>query len=290
MTQSNETIRVPPPHPSLRSCLCTQARLESPSFTWWSEQVGYPKVLHRKRWEFCFVAQVLHEHGMLAPGKRGLGFAVGKEPMPALFASFGCEVVATDLPPEKAGPEWTSTNQHATSIEPLHRPWLCSQDVMRQRVAFRFVDMNDIPEDLTGFDFVWSCCAFEHLGSIRKGKRFIQRMVRCLKPGGIAVHTTEFNVGSNWWTLHRGPAVIYRRRDFETMKADLERAGHTVIDFDFDPGSGPADQHVDEPPYPQEVHLKMRFGGHVTTSGGIIVRAGEHRQVSFWERLWPWAA
>ena len=33
---------------------------------------------------------------------RGLGFGVGREPLVALFASLGCEVMATDLEPERA--------------------------------------------------------------------------------------------------------------------------------------------------------------------------------------------
>ena len=53
--------------------------------------------LHRKIWEFCFIAQALDERGMLARGRRGLGFAVGTEPLPAMFASRGCAIVATDL-------------------------------------------------------------------------------------------------------------------------------------------------------------------------------------------------
>lgn len=274
----------------MRSCLCTQAQFETPWFRWWHAKLDIPYRLHRKEWEFCYVAQTLYEHGMLAPGKRGLGFAVGQEPMPALFASLGCEIVATDLDPEKADPGWVSTNQNSSSIDTLLRPSICPSDLMRQRVTFREADMNDIAEDLTGFDFVWSCCSFEHLGSIAKGKEFIQRMMRCLRPGGLAVHTTEYNVGSNDKTVDNTGAVIFRRRDFEEMKKGLERGGHSVVPFDFDSGNLPADLHVDEPPYEQKVHLKLRLGGFVTTSGGIICRASQRpqRQVGFWERLWPW--
>jgi hypothetical protein len=35
---------------------------------------------------------------MLQPGRTGLGFAVGAEKLPALFASRGCRITATDLP------------------------------------------------------------------------------------------------------------------------------------------------------------------------------------------------
>src|SRR5204862_2356900 len=112
----------------------------------------------------------------------------------------------------------------------------------RQRVSFRPVDMNNIPEDLGGFDFIWSSCSFEHLGSIRKGKHFIRRMARCLRPGGVAVHTTEYNVDSNFWTVRRGQDVLFRRRDFLAMVLDLEQAGHRVEPLDFDSGDTPADR------------------------------------------------
>ena len=286
MSSAQDLSPFPPPAPPMRSCLCTQAQFETPWFRWWLAKLDLPFHLHRKPWEFCFVAQTLYEHGMLTPGKRGLGFAVGQEPMPALFASFGCDIVATDLDPEKAGLEWVATNQNSSSIEQLQRPSICSPDVLRQRVTFREADMNDIDKDLTGFDFVWSCCSFEHLGSIKKGKKFIQRMIRCLRPGGLAVHTTEYNVGSNVETVDNTMAVIYRRSDLEEMKKGLERNGHSVVPFDFDSGNLPADLHVDEPPYEQKIHLKLRLGGFVTTSAGIISRAGERQ--GLWERFWPW--
>lgn len=276
----------PPPSPPLRSCLCTQAQLESPAFRWWADQLREVHRPHRKLWEFCFIAQALFERGLLAPGMRGLGFAVGREPLPALFAGFGCDVVATDLHPDKSDPEWVQGNQHAAGLDALRRPAICPDAELDRRVTFRFADMTAIPADLTGFDFVWSSCAFEHLGSIHRGKRFIDRMVGCLKPGGVAVHTTEYNVGSNFWTVWRGGAVIYRRRDFTAMAARLTAAGHQMEPVEYDTGDGPADRHVDEPPYPQEVHLKLRLMGHVSTSAGLIIRAGSPARRGLLARWW----
>src|SRR5262245_25950653 len=295
----------PPAHPRCRSCLCTQAQLESPAFRWWAERMGMSYRLHRKPWEFCYVAQVLYEYGMLAPGKRGLGFAVGQEPLPALFTSFGCDIVATDLHPTRSDPDWIKTSQHASNIEALQRPTVCEPEILRERASFRFVDMNDLPADLTGFDFVWSCCAFEHLGSLRRGKRFIRRMSRCLKPGGLAVHTTEFNVSSNTQTVETGGAVIFRRRDFDELGTVLRQAGHDMDAIDYNTGDGPADRHVDLPPYPQEIHLKLELFGYVSTSIGVVIRIGRDNGIGLgafddiaaassrraspaWRKLWPW--
>ncbi|HZI52320.1 MAG TPA: hypothetical protein VFD56_01350, partial [Chitinophagaceae bacterium] len=49
---------------------------------------------------------------------------------------------------------------------------LCDEDLFRKSVVYRAVDMNKIPGDLVDFDFNWSSCSFEHLGSIEKGMRF----------------------------------------------------------------------------------------------------------------------
>ncbi len=283
----------------LVSSLCTQAQHESPTFRWWVEQIREKHCLHRKQWEFAFIAQALTERGMLAPGRRGLGFAVGKEPLPALFASHGCEIVATDLDAASAKSRgWVDTNQHAQQLGDLNDRGICPSDEFAERVSFRVVDMNSIPDDLTGFDFVWSSCSFEHLGSISKGMRFIDRMTRCLKPGGVAVHTTEFNLSSNYLTLFWGQSVIFRRRDIEGMMVRLRRQGHHV-ELSLDRGDGPADKIVDRWPYTQLPHLKLRLRGFVSTSLGLIIEIGENEQGqsnapasrrgrALWQRLRHW--
>ncbi len=210
---------------------------------------------------------------MLQPGRTGLGFAVGTEPLASMFVSMGCTVVASDMDPEEAAARgWVDTNQHAAGIDALNQRGLCPDALFRTNCSFRAVDMNDIPSDLTGFDFVWSSCAFEHLGSIENGIEFVVNAMKCLKPGGIAVHTTEFNASSNEATLTEGGTVLFRRRDFEEIADRLVAAGHE-ISLDFTAGSLPADHHVDLPPYKQDVHLKLLLAEYVCTSYGIIVKA-----------------
>jgi 2-polyprenyl-3-methyl-5-hydroxy-6-metoxy-1,4-benzoquinol methylase len=229
-----------------------------------------PVLTHRKLWEWVFCAKALHERGMLAPGMRGLGFGVGQEPLAAFFASFGCEIVASDVGEEVAARDgWAVTGQHAKSLEQLNEAGLCPPDEFAQRVSFRSVDMNDIPTDLRGFDFTWSSCAFEHLGSIVKGQEFILNQMACLKPGGVGVHTTEYNVSSNRDTIEWGQTVAFRRRDIEWLVDRLHADSH-LIEVDYDPGDLPADRHIDVPPY-SNTHLKVQFDKYAVTSLALVI-------------------
>jgi SAM-dependent methyltransferase len=132
--------------------------------------------------------------------------------------------------------------------------------------------MNEIPQDLGGFDFCWSACSLEHLGDLAAGWRFFENSLATLKPGGIAVHTTEYNVGSNDDTIEVGPTVVYRERDVIELKDRLEAAGHEVAALDLFNGDGLLDQYVDVPPYADEPTIRFLLGSYTLTSVAIVVR------------------
>lgn len=255
---------------------CTQRQMAEPAYAYWCEQIGEQPRMHRKQWEFCYILQVLARYGMLAPGLRGLGFGVGGEPLAAVFAARGASILATDLEPERAQEEgWVHTAQHAASKEALNAGGLCDPAKFDEQVDFRFMDMNAIDPDLAkGFDFCWSACALEHLGSIRRGLDFIRRSVDCLKPGGLAVHTTELNCSSDRATLDNAATVLFRRKDFVALADELARRG-CEITFNFNLGEQPLDKHVDVPPYSADNHLKLLIDRWTSTSFGIVVRKGD---------------
>ena len=185
--------------PRLTSMLCERAYMESPAGRYWTSAMDQPWRLHRKLWEFCFISQALYERGVLGEGKKGLGFAVGEEPLPALFASMGCEILATDLDAQdERATAWAETAQLATSVDKLRRPRVCPNDIFQQRVAFRAVDMNNIPKDLRDFDFTWSSCSFEHCAqSTSESTSFAIRWPvcdpaewLCIPPNSIFLQTT----------------------------------------------------------------------------------------------------
>jgi hypothetical protein len=260
-----------PTFPGLVSQACTAAQLAAPEYGAWCERMREPVLVHRKQWEWCYILQALAEAGVLRPGARGLGFGVGTEPLTAVIAAHGCNVLATDLAPESSNAHaWIATDQHASALADLNRARLCAPDEFAARVRFRPVDMNAVPDDLTDFDFTWSSCALEHLGDLDAGTRFFHRQLACLRPGGVGVHTTEYNVASNDRTVERGHTVLYRRRDLERLVADVTAAGHAMV-ATFALGSRPADRHIDTTPW-TNIHLKVAADGQVLTSFGLLAR------------------
>jgi hypothetical protein len=256
------------------SQLCTEAQMHEPAFAEICAQLGLTADLHRKIWEFVWVVAVMRAAGLMRPGVKALGFGVGGEPIPALLAAHGVDVLATDAPLDLvAGVGWDTTGQHATGLDPLRRPHIVDDAALAERVAFRPVDMNAIPEDLRGFDMCWSSCAFEHLGSIEHGLRFVEASLETLKPGGLAIHTTEFNLGSNEATVELPALSIFRKQDIERLLDRLAAAGHRVWPLNLYPGTGPIDAHIDLPPYSMP-HLKLRVASEVTTSIGLVVERG----------------
>lgn len=159
------------------SMICNQEFLDSPVAQYWSQKMrdGDP-IYHRKRWERIYICQSLWERGCLKERKKGLVFAVGEERLPDLFASMGCKILATDLNPnEPTAKGWVESNQNAGGdLEKLRKKQICDDKTFYSHVSYRDVNMNDIPNDIMGYDFCWSTCALEHLGSIKLGLEFIK--------------------------------------------------------------------------------------------------------------------
>ena len=251
---------------------CTHQQMADPLYARWCHAIHEDPKTHRKQWEFCYILQALQTQGLLEAGRRGLGFGVGDEPLTAAFAARGVQIMATDLDVERAAQQgWVETDQHARSKDVLNGRGLCPPEQFNRLVDFRFMDMSAIDNDLRGYDFCWSACALEHLGSIEQGLRFIEASLECLRPGGVAVHTTEFNCQSNSATLDNASTVLFRKRDFIALASRLRRRGHDIV-LNFDTGDQPLDLHIDVPPYAQANHLKLQIAEWVTTSFGLIVR------------------
>lgn len=283
--------------PAVRSMLCRQEHFSTSWYQAWRQRIasGAPvlkperqvvwsvvwdgmnsdKTMHRKLWEWCAIAQALEERGLLAPGRKGIGFAVGMEPLASLFAARGVQIIASDLQGETANAGWEKTGQLGDSLAGINWPGILSLHDFSTRVSYQNIDMRDlsyIPRKL--YDFSWSSCSFEHLGSLEAGLQFLIDSLDCLKPGGIAVHTTEFNVSSNEDTLEVGENVLYRKRDIEALDYRLRKLGCAIEALDFDAGSEQHDIAFDYAPFYTHgrQHVKLKIGEYVTTSMLIIIR------------------
>lgn len=229
--------------------------------------------INRKFWEWCLIAEALDRYGKLGKGCSGIGFAVGREPLASYFLGKGCAILATDLHPDRSTRDWSSTGQHSRQKEDLFYSSLADRSKFEGNLRFQCADMRDLT-DLEGeYDFLWSSCAMEHLGGLAAGENFLKDSLKLLKPGGIAVHTTEINVLSNEATLDADTDCIYRKQDLLRIGKELQSLGYVLPKFDFDFGSTAIDQLVDTPPYMEDgaYHLKLEFCGFVTTSYFLLI-------------------
>jgi SAM-dependent methyltransferase len=266
----------------------TQHDIASDWVAFWCAELKIPVVFHRKLWELAYVLQALHENGHLRAGACGLGFGCGQEPLPSYFASRDMSITMTDLTPDdRASFGWAATGQHAASLERGFQPHLVEREQFERNVSLRHVDMNEIPPDLRDYDFCWSICALEHLGSIEKGLAFIESAMDTLRPGGLAVHTTEFNFLNDEETVDNWPTVLFQRKHFVEIGARLRDRGHKVAEIDFDVGHEPLDKFIDIPPFAftmnenirhtwglRSDHIKVSVDGFASTCFGLIVAKG----------------
>ena len=102
---------------------------------------------------------------------------------------------------------------------------------------------------------------------------------KLLAPGGVAVHTTEFNCTSNKFTYFDENITIFRERDICELKARLEAEGFTVEPLDFSLGSDEEDVLFDYEPYytRDRHHIKLLLCGFVATSILLIIERPQER-------------
>lgn len=301
---ASRTIAEPPQatRPQISSFLCRSAHFETDWYRRWATEIaaggadlhrfgadfavtfaqvwaamrfedGSPEFKHRKMWEWCVIAQALTERGRLTPGAHGIGFAVGHEPLTSLFAGHGAHILASDLV-EPGETSWNTSGQQTSEREHLWWPNLVPERAFQEHVTFRSLDMRDLSSvEPQSQDFAWSSCSMEHLGSLEAGLAFVEGSADLLKPGGVAVHTTEFNLSSETATLETGWTVLYRATDLLALSARLAARGARLEALNLDPGQDPDDLRFDEPPYYSHgrQHVSLKIDGYVCTSLALIV-------------------
>lgn len=265
----------------------TQLDMESGWAAHWCSELKTGVIYSRKVWESCYVLQALFEHDCLLPDKRGIGFGVGTEPIASYLASLGQDVLITDLPADDrrvAG--WSRHSEFAHSLRQAHHADLVDWEAFECHVVHRAVDMNSLPNNLGTHDFCWSICALEHLGSIESAMAFVESAMAVLRPGGVAVHTLEFNVNPEGPTIDDWGTVLFQQKHIEQLRDRLVEAGHEVAPLDFDVGAEPLDHFIDIPPWGDgkkgrladrlgySYHLKRSVDGFVATCFGLVITKG----------------
>jgi hypothetical protein len=132
--------------------------------------------------------------------------------------------------------------------------------------------MCNIPRKLSAkYDFVWSNCALGHLGSIPDGIKFIEESLKCLKPGGWAVHTTEVNIGSNDVTAESGATVVFRLTDLYQLGKKLSSHGYICSPFHLLLGNSKLDNRVSLDPVLGNDYSKIFINGHIASQIVLII-------------------
>lgn len=240
-----------------------------------------PEDHRRKYWEWAVICQTFLERVLdREPSPLALGFGVGREPIAAWLADRGAWVLATDWH-DGAG-DW-SNNQNAAALEDIPQEGICHPEDFLRRVQFQLLDMRAIPGSLRKglIDFTWSSGSMEHIGGIEATLRFFCEQMECLRPGGIAAHTTELLANeqdTGGETINENTLCLLRPADLEELGRRLEAQGDRLLPLDLQPGVEELDGFVDRYPYDRP-HLSIGIDHngqeYVTTSVLLVAVRGE---------------
>jgi len=100
--------------------------------------------MHRKQWESHEIYDILvNKLKVVGPGKQGVSFGVGLEPLASSFAALGSNVLGTELPPDNpAAGEWNKTQQHASGKYAMFKQNIISRLEFDRLVDFKYVISN----------------------------------------------------------------------------------------------------------------------------------------------------
>jgi SAM-dependent methyltransferase len=142
-----------------------------------------------KQWECAMMLRTLTEFGVLRPGALLVGIGAGTEETTFALASKGCIVFPTDRYLEQT--PWSDVAPAGMMV----RPSQYSQfDDSRGAVIPMHTDARALSLPDNFFDGAYSAGSIEHFGSLEAVAAAAEEIGRVLKPGGIAVLSTEFRL------------------------------------------------------------------------------------------------
>jgi SAM-dependent methyltransferase len=260
----------------------SQEQVLSPDFHYWISQLRLPLLINRKYWEYfvllhqSFLAGLFERKSFLAglferSSSRVLGFGVGNEPIPAYFASKRVKVTATDYIEGPSADAWSGTNQ-LLNIENLVRPEICSVEIFNTFTAVENVDMNSIPSVFDNqFDLCYSLCSLGHIGGFSNGRNFILESLNVLKPGGIAIHTFEMDLG-NLERYEQPDHTIFLKEDVISIIEEAKSLGFEVKKYVLEQGDGYLENYLDQYPFGSSPHLFLDLNGRQCLPTVLIIK------------------
>lgn len=108
-----------------------------------------------------------------APAARASALPSGKSPFRRFLPRTGCILWRLTSTSRGSREAWATTGQLGDSLKAIHWPKVLSEADFGARVTYEIIDMRDLsalPRE--AFDFGWSSCSFEHLGTLEAGLRF----------------------------------------------------------------------------------------------------------------------
>lgn len=225
----------------------------------------------RKVWEYLYVYKQYQAWAQGRQGLRALGFGSGLDRM-AMLLSCQQQIQESWITDGPAASCWVSTGQHVQGLEQYlqaNQGFECQQ----QKLHYKYLDMNKFGPGEAEADFMYSLSSLEHLGSMDQSLEFILRSSHQLRPGGMAVHCTEYNVGSNDRTVLRGDSVFFRHQDLLRLQRLCAEQGLEMSPLDLQVRYHPFNGYKDSPPYTYNPsHMRIQFDEWELTSFGFCIR------------------
>lgn len=142
-----------------------------------------------KQWECAMMLRTLSDEGVLRPGALLAGIGAGTEETTFVLASRGCVVFPTDRYLEKTS--WSDVAPPSMMAWPEQ---FSQYEYPQGSVIPVHTDARSLSLPSNFFDGVFSAGSIEHFGSLEAVSAAAEEIARVLKPGGIAVLSTEFRL------------------------------------------------------------------------------------------------
>jgi len=172
--------------------------------------------IHRKDWEWALGIIAMRRFGKLNEKSTAIGVGSGTEPVPFYLANKVKHVYATDLYGQNDG--WKSAAPSDFPENPKkYAPFPYKEDAL---TVLR-MDGTKLEFPSESFDIAFSFSSIEHFGGGKNHSgalRSLKEMERVLKPGGLAVITTEYIINDK-----EHPEFFNKRTIYSDLIDKLEK-------------------------------------------------------------------